>query len=69
MSETSWQPEWELCEDGQCDFPDIGKHGVAVRVILQRCWTPSGNWLYMAVSTGPRTDEGGVALAIEHLDD
>ncbi len=57
----TWTPEWVLCENGQCDF------GIDVTtiVILQRCRTEDGNWLYMAVSTSTRESEGGVALAIE----
>lgn len=64
---SKWEPDWELCEDGQCDFPDVGKYGTSAFVILQRCRTEDGNWLYMAVSTGERADEGGVALTVEHV--
>lgn len=60
MTAPTWTPEWELCEDGQCDFEDT-----SVAVILQRCKTEDGNWLYMAVSTGTRAEEGGAALAVE----
>ena len=58
-----WKPKWELCEPGQCDFPGKGPYGAdfgkSIGVILQRCRTETGEWLYMAV-----TDLGGIALAI-----
>lgn len=62
---TTWTPDWELCEDGQCDFTYPNALGTVV-VILQRCRTEDGNWLYMAVSSATASEEGGVALAVEY---
>ena len=60
----TWSPEWEICEDSQCAFSGFNR---STSVILQRCKTEDGNWLYMAVSSGDVVDEGGIALAIEHV--
>ena len=66
----AWKPEWELCEESQCDIhigpADYDFH--SVHTVLQRCKTEDGNWIYMVTAPAGENGQGSVSIAVEQVD-